>query len=59
MALKIDDKSEKKLTYVFKNDIRNLANFRRFKNSNFILDSKMAELNQNKHLKQPDQPDGK
>ena len=29
----------------------------RLKNSDFILESKMAELNQNKNSKQPDQPD--
>ena len=29
----------------------------RLKNSDFILESKMAELNQNKHSKQPDRPD--
>ena len=29
----------------------------RVKNSNFILESKMAELNQNKNSNQPDQPD--
>ena len=34
---------------------RNLANFvYRLKNSNFILESKLAELNQNKNSKQPD-----
>ena len=27
------------------------------KNSNFILESKMAELNKNKNWKQPDRPD--
>ena len=32
----------------------NLTNFDRLKNSNFILESKMAELNQNKNSKQPD-----
>ena len=31
--------------------------FHRLKSSNFILDSKMTELNQNKNSKQPDQPD--
>ena len=36
---------------------RNLANFHRLKNNDFILESKMAELNQNKNLKQLDQPD--
>ena len=30
---------------------------RRLKNSNFILESKMVELNQNKNSKQPDRPD--
>ena len=48
MALNIDAKFEGKLTCAFKNDMRNLANFHRLKNSNFILESKMAELNQNK-----------
>ena len=46
MALKIDAKFEGKLTCAFKNDMRNLVNFHRLKNSNFILESKMAELNQ-------------
>ena len=34
--------------------MKNLANFR----LHFILESKMAELNQNQNLKQPDRPDG-
>ena len=50
MALKIDTKFEGKLTCAFKNDIRNLASFRRLKNRYFILESKMAELNKNKNL---------
>ena len=54
MALKIDTKFEGKLTCAFKNGIRNLANFRRLKYSNFIAESKMAELNQNRNSKQPD-----
>ena len=29
----------------------------RLKNSDFILESKMAELNQNRNSKQPDQPE--
>ena len=29
----------------------------RLKKSDFILESKMAELNQNKNSKQPDRPD--
>ena len=57
MALKIDVKFEGKLTCAFQNDMRNLANFHRLKNSDFILESKMAEVNQNKHLKQLDRPD--
>ena len=57
MALKIDTKFEGKLTCAFKNDMKNLANFHRLKNSDFILESKMAELNKNKNSKQPDRPD--
>ena len=37
--------------------MRNLAIFHRLKNSNFILESKMAKLNQNKNSNQPDRPD--
>ena len=50
MELKFDGKFVGKLTCVFKNDMRNLANFHRLKNSHF-------QLNQNKNPKQPDQPD--
>ena len=57
IALKIDVKFEGKLTCAFENEMRNLANFYKLKNSDFILESKMAELNQNKNLKQLDQPD--
>ena len=57
MALKIDAKFEGKLTCAFKNDMRNLAIFHRLKNSDFILESKMAKLNQKKNLKQLDRPD--
>ena len=46
MTLNIDGKFEGKLTCVFKNDMRKLANFHRMKDSDFILESKMAELNQ-------------
>ena len=59
MALKIDAIFERKLTCAFKNDMRNLVNFHRLKNSDFMLESKMAELNQNKNSKQPDWPDAK
>ena len=37
--------------------MRNLANFHKHENSDFILESKMAELNQKKNSKQPDGPD--
>ena len=37
--------------------MRNLENFHRLKNSDFILESKIAELNQNKNSKQPHRPD--
>ena len=55
MAREIDAKFEIK-TDAFKNDMRNSTNFNRLKNSDFILESKMAELNQNKNSKQPDRP---
>ena len=57
MALKTDAKFEEKLTCSFKNGMRNLVIFHRLKNSDFILESKMAGLNQNKNSKEPDQPD--
>ena len=46
IALKIDAKFEGKLTCTFKNEIKNLENFNRLKNSDFTLESKMVELNQ-------------
>ena len=57
MAVNIDAKFEKKLTCAFKNDMKNLENFHRLKNSDFILESKMEELNQNKNSMQVDRPD--
>ena len=57
MALMIDAKFERKTSFSFQNDMKNLANFYRLKNSDFISESKMAELNQTKNLKQPDRPD--
>ena len=57
MEIKIYTKFEGKLTCAFKNDMKNLANFHRLKNSDFILESKMSELNQNKNSKQPIRPD--
>ena len=57
MALKGDAKFEGKLTCAFKNDMRNLANFHRLKNSDVILVSKMVELNQNKNSRQLHRPD--
>ena len=56
-ALKIDAKYEGKMTCAFKNEIRNLVNFHRLKDSYFILESKMAELDQDKNSKQLDRPD--
>ena len=44
----IDAKFERKLTCAFQNDMRNLTNFCRLKNSDLILESKMAELNKKK-----------
>ena len=49
MALNIDAKFEGKLTCAFKNDMKNLANFHRLKNSDLILQSKMADLDQNEN----------
>ena len=43
MALKIDAKFEEKLNCAFKNNMDNLANFHKLKNSDFIWESKMAE----------------
>ena len=54
IALKIDAKFNRKLTCFFKTDIKNLTYFQRLKNSDFILESKMEELNQNKNSEQPD-----
>ena len=54
MAMNIDAKLEGKLTCAFNNEMRNLTNFHGLKNSDFILEKKMAELNQNKNLKQLD-----
>ena len=47
MELRIDANFEAKVTCAFKNDMKNFANFHRRKNSDFILESKMAELNKN------------
>ena len=58
IALKIDAKFEGKLTCAFKNCMRNLANFHRLKNSDYILESKMMELSKNKSSKQSDRSDG-
>ena len=57
MPLKIDANFEGKLTCAFKNEMRNLANFHWLKNSDFIIESKMMVLNQNKNLKQLDRLD--
>ena len=57
ITVKIDAKFEEKLTCAFKNEMRNLTNFHRLKNSDFILESKMVKLNRNKNLKELDWPD--
>ena len=57
VALKFDAKFEGKSNCAFKNDRRNSGNFHLLKNSNFVLESKMTELNQNQNSKQSDQPD--
>ena len=57
MTLKDDAKFEEKLTCAFINDKKNVVNFHRLEKSDFVLESKMAELNQNKNSKQPDWPD--
>ena len=44
MSRKISEKFGGKLTCTFKNDMRNFTNFPRLKNSAFILEIKMAEL---------------
>ena len=51
-----DAKFEGKLSFAFKNDMRNFGNVHRLDNSDFIFESKMAELNKNKNSKQPDRP---
>ena len=56
IALKVDAKCERKLTCTFKNG-RNLSNFQRLKNSDFILQSKISELNKNKKSKLADRPE--
>ena len=58
MAQKIDAKFGKKiLICTFQNDMRNSANFHRLKNNYFILESKIAEPNQNRKSKKLDRPD--
>ena len=56
MALKIDAQIGKKTYLCFQNRICQIF-VHRLKNSDFILESKMTELNQNKNSKQPDRPD--
>ena len=53
MTLKSDAKFEVKLTCGLENKMENLANFHRLRNYDFILESKMAKLNENKNSKQP------
>ena len=57
MTLRSDAKFGEELTCRFKIDMRNSTIFHRLKNSDFILESRMPELNQNKNSKQADRPD--
>ena len=57
MTLEIDEKFEGKLACAFKNDMKNLANFHKLIKCDFILESKMMELNQNQNSKQSDRLD--
>ena len=50
--LQIDSKFGGKLTCAFQNDKSNSANFHSLKNSDFVLESKIVELNQNQNSKQ-------
>ena len=54
MTRKIAVTFEGKLTCALKNDMKSLANFHLLKNSDFSLESKTAELNQNENSKHPD-----
>ena len=45
-----DAEFERKWTFVFKNDMKNFCSL---KNSDFILESKMTDVSQNKNAKQP------
>ena len=45
-----DAEFERKWTFVFKNDMKNFSSL---KNSDFILESKMTDVSQNKNAKQP------
>ena len=56
MTVKGNAKFEEELSCTFKNDMRNLANFYRLENIDFILESKM-ELNQNENSKRLDRQD--
>ena len=57
IALKIDAKFAGNMTCVFKNYVRNFSIFHRVKNRDFILESKMVQINQNQNSKQLDRPD--
>ena len=54
MLLKIDARFEGKLTCASKNNMKNLVNFHRLKNSDFILEGKMAEVDKNTNSRQAD-----
>ena len=57
MTMKSDANFVEKNGSDLENDIRNFANFHRFKKGMSILESKMVELNQNQNSKQSYQKD--
>ena len=57
MAIKNSAEFKQKLTFRYKIDMRNLTKFDRLRKSNFILESKLVELNQNKNSKKLGRPD--
>ena len=57
MTMKSDANFVEKNGSDLENDIRNFANFHRFKKGMSILESKVVELNQNQNSKQSYQKD--
>ena len=55
MTLESDANFDRKLTCAFKNDMKKVF-VHRLKNIDFVLESKMKEVNQNQNSKQSDRP---